>query len=89
PILGYRLDTALGCPFREVWASIWDEIGPLVDATLAGESQILTDVMLDLSRQGDPERSWWSFTYSPVLDESGAVNGLFCVTAETTNRVLG
>ncbi|MBD8907546.1 PAS domain-containing protein [Methylorubrum zatmanii] len=89
PILGYRLDTALARPFREVWASIWDEIGPLVDATLSGESQALTDVMLDLSRQGVPERSWWSFSYSPVLDDAGAVNGLFCVTAETTSRVLG
>ncbi|MGU3537958.1 PAS domain-containing protein [Methylobacterium sp. A54F] len=88
PILGYRLDTALGRPFREVWASIWSEIAPLVDATLAGESQTLTDVMLDLSRAGTPERSWWSFTYSPVLDEAGRVCGLFCVTAETTNRIV-
>ena len=89
PILGYRLDAALGRPFREVWASIWDEIGPLVEATLAGESQTLTDVELDLSRRGEPERSWWSFTYSPVRDEAGRIEGLFCVTAETTARVLG
>ncbi|WP_066921347.1 PAS domain-containing protein [Methylobacterium sp. CCH5-D2] len=89
PILGYRLDTALGRPFREVWASIWGDIGPLVDATLVGESQTLTDVMLDLSRTGQPERSWWSFTYSPVRDDAGSVAGLFCVTAETTDRVLG
>ncbi|MFH6781342.1 MULTISPECIES: PAS domain-containing protein [Methylobacterium] len=89
PMLGYRLETALGRPFREVWASIWDEIGPLVDATLAGESQTLTDVMLDLSREGVPERGWWTFTYSPVLDDDGRINGLFCVTSETTDRVLG
>ncbi|TGD96215.1 PAS domain-containing protein [Methylobacterium nonmethylotrophicum] len=88
PLLGYRAETALGRPFRQVWASIWDEIGPLVDATLAGQSQTLTDVMLDLSRQGVPEESWWSFTYSPVRDEAGAINGLFCVTAETTSRVV-
>ncbi|NHV87710.1 hybrid sensor histidine kinase/response regulator, partial [Escherichia coli] len=24
PILGYRLDGALGTPFRTLWASIWD-----------------------------------------------------------------
>ena len=89
PMLGYRLSGALGQPFRAVWASIWDEIGPLVDATLAGESQTLTDVMLDLSREGKPEQGWWSFTYSPAYDEAGAVAGLFCVTAETTARVLG
>ncbi len=60
-----------------------------MQATLEGRSQTLTDVMLDLSREGRPEQSWWSFTYSPALDDAGAVNGLFCVTAETTDRVLG
>ncbi len=89
PILGYRQTESLGRPFREVWASIWDEIEPLVQATLEGRSQTLTDVMLDLSREGRPEQSWWSFTYSPALDDTGAVNGLFCVTAETTERVRG
>jgi PAS domain S-box-containing protein len=89
PILGYRLGTALGRPFREVWGGIWDDIGPLVAATLSGESRTMTDVMLDLSREGRPERSWWSFTYSPVRDDAGAVNGLLCVTAETTDRVEG
>ena len=89
PLLGYRQSNALGQPFRQVWASIWDEIEPLVQATLEGQSQTLTDVMLDLSREGRPEQSWWSFTYSPALDDAGAVNGLFCVTAETTDRVLG
>ncbi|MET7245599.1 PAS domain-containing protein [Methylobacterium sp. EM32] len=89
PILGYRLGTALGRPFREVWASIWEEIAPLVDATLAGESLTLTDMPLDLSRDGTPERSWWSFSYSPAIDEDGRVAGLFCVTGETTARVLG
>jgi PAS domain S-box-containing protein len=89
PVLGYRQTEALGRPFREVWASIWGEIEPLVQATLEGRSQTLTDVMLDLSREGRPEQSWWSFTYSPALDDAGAVNGLFCVTAETTDRVRG
>jgi PAS domain S-box-containing protein len=89
PILGYRGDTALGRPFREVWASIWDEIGPLVATTLAGEGTTVTDMPLDLSRDGRPERGWWSFTYSPAFDEDGRIAGLFCVTAETTARVVG
>ncbi|MCK2054435.1 PAS domain-containing protein [Methylobacterium sp. 37f] len=89
PILGYRLSHALGRPFREVWGSIWDDIGPLVEATLAGEPRTLTDMKLDLARAGRAEESWWSFTYSPVYDDAGAINGLLCVTAETTDRVLG
>ena len=86
-ILGYRLSTALGEPFRQVWGSIWSDIEPLVTATLAGESRKMTDMPLDLSREGVPEESWWTFTYSPVHDDSGAIAGLFCVTGEQTNRI--
>ena len=88
PILGYRLDTALGRPFRMVWDSIWTDIEPLVAATLAGESQTLTDLPLDLSRRGIAEESWWSFTYSPAFDDEGRIAGLFCVTGETTAKVV-
>lgn len=88
PILGYRLEDALGRPFRQVWASIWDDIEPLVSATLAGESRTMTDMRLDLSREGVPEESWWTFTYSPAFDDDGGISGLFCVTGETTARVI-
>ncbi|MET0245724.1 MAG: ATP-binding protein [Sphingomonas sp.] len=88
PILGLRAGRALGQPFRVLWGDIWDDIGPLVDATLAGESTSVTDMKLDLHRQGKPEDSWWSFSYSPVHDDDGRVAGLFCVTGETTERVL-
>ena len=88
PILGYRVNTALGRPFREVWGSIWREIEPLVNATLAGESSTVTNMPLDLSRDGAPEESWWTFTYSPVFDDEGRIAGLLNVTAETTTQVV-
>ncbi|TDW59564.1 phospho-acceptor domain-containing protein [Novosphingobium sp. PhB55] len=88
PILGYRAENAMGEPFREVWASIWDEIEPLVQATLTGENCTMTDMRLDLSREGVAEESWWTFTYSPVFDDDGAVAGLLNVTSETTSRVV-
>lgn len=88
PFLGYRLDAALGRPFREVWGSIWDDIGPLVAATLAGESRTMTDMPLNLSRRGVDEEGWWTFTYSPAFDDEGTIAGLFCVTSETTAQVV-
>ena len=88
PVLGYRLETALGAPFRQVWSSIWDDIGPLVEATLAGQTLRQTDMKLDLARGGVPEDSWWTFTYSPARDDFGRITGLFCVTGETTAKVL-
>ncbi len=88
PILGYRADSALGTPFRELWSSIWDEISPLVDEALAGRKTKVVDMRLDLSRSGEPEESYWTFTYSPAFDDEGRVAGMLCVTAETTDRVI-
>jgi len=88
PILGVRRAGAMGAPFRVLWGDIWDDIGPLVDAALAGEDRRMVDMQLDLHRQGVPEESWWTFTYSPVRDEAGAIAGMLCVTGETTERVI-
>jgi PAS domain S-box-containing protein len=88
PILGFRADGALGTPFRQLWASIWGEIRPLVDEALAGGSPKVTDMQLDLARNGEPEESYWTFSYSPAFDDEGRIAGMFCVTGETTDRVL-
>lgn len=88
PILGYRAANALGRPFRDLWASIWDDIAPLVEGCLRGESQKVVDMRLDLGRRGLPEESWWTFTYSPAFDAQGRIAGLLCVTGETTDRIL-
>ncbi|MDJ0275706.1 ATP-binding protein [Sphingomonas sp. 2R-10] len=88
PLLGVRLAGSLGERFDVVWAHIWDELVPLVDKTLAGGNVVATDMQLDLARTGEPEESWWSFTYSPAFDDRGQIAGLLCVTGETTARVL-
>ncbi|CAO4180732.1 histidine kinase [Methylorubrum populi] len=88
PVFGDRLPRALGARFREIWADLWDDIGPLVEATLAGQSIARHNLPLTMHRHGVPEQSWWSFTYSPVHDDEGRINGMLCVTAETTAEVM-
>ncbi|MDQ1156910.1 PAS domain S-box-containing protein [Sphingomonas sp. SORGH_AS 950] len=88
PILGYRAATAMGMPFRILWGSIWDDISPLVDKALSGGVAQVTDMRLDLAREGRPEESYWTFSYSPVFDDDGGIAGMVCVTGETTARVL-
>ena len=88
PMLGYRAPHAMGTPFRILWGSIWDEISPLVDVALSGRVAQVTDMRLDLSREGRPEEAYWSFSYSPVYDDQGRIAGMICVTGETTDRVL-
>ncbi len=88
PILGNKHPDALGRPFREIWAEIWQDILPLVDRALSGVATWSEDLHLVMLRNGFPEDTWYTFSYSPVRDESGGVGGMFCACTETTSRVL-
>ena len=37
---------------------------------------------------GYPEETWWTASFSPVMDEAGAVGGVLIILQETTERVL-
>jgi PAS domain S-box-containing protein len=92
----YRLDTlgrkypwALGRPAREVWAEIWDDIGPRIDRVLSsGQATWDEALLLFLERSGYQEESYHTFSYSPLHDDAGAVVGMFCVVREDTERVV-
>jgi PAS domain S-box-containing protein len=87
-ILADKHPTALGRPFREVWAEIWDDISPLVDAAMAGEATYRENLPLVMNRKGFDEETWFTFSYSPVRGENGAIGGMFCAVAETTRTIL-
>jgi PAS domain S-box-containing protein len=88
PVLGRRAALALGMPFKQLWAGVWDDIEPMVAAALAGQPTSVTDMRLDLARTEAPEESYWSFSYSPVVGDDGEICGMLCVTGETTSRVV-
>jgi PAS domain S-box-containing protein len=78
----------LGARFHDIWAEIWPDISPLIDAALAGEASYREDLPLVMNRRGFDEQTWFTFSYSPMRDESGAVAGMFCACTETTEKVL-
>ena len=89
PILGAsKHPAAFGRPARETWPEIWPTIGPMVDQVMRqglpvrGENLALT-----LWRNGYAELCFFTFSYSPVRDLSGAVVGMFTVAVETTDSV--
>ena len=88
PIFGAKHPHTLGLPFAEVWSEIWDDLLPLVERALAGESTFNENLHLVMERNGYPEDTWYTFSYSPVRDESGGVGGMFCACQETTSQVL-
>lgn len=88
PFLGSRHPEALGRPARAVWSDVWDDIGPLVDRTFAGETVTFTELPLTMTRNGFDEETWWAFSYSPVRNESVEIAGLLNVASEATGRVV-
>jgi signal transduction histidine kinase len=89
-ILGKKHPGALGRPCREVWSEIWDLIAPMLDGVVAtGQATWSQDQFLPLERRGYPEECYFSFSFSPVRGEEGAVEGIFTAVIESTGRVVG
>lgn len=87
-VCGARHPAALGRPFREVWFDILDDVEPILERAFAGEGSHFADVALLMHRNGYPEETYFSFSYTPVRDETGTVAGMFCACTETTARVM-
>ncbi|MCB4806035.1 hybrid sensor histidine kinase/response regulator [Methylobacterium brachiatum] len=88
PLLGPRLPWAMGARFDEVWADGWAQAKPIIDAAMDGRPERFTDLPWRLDSDRGARETWWTFSYSRVLDADGKVAGLFILTNETTGRVL-
>jgi signal transduction histidine kinase/DNA-binding response OmpR family regulator len=89
--LGPKHPAALGRPVREVWSEIWPTLNERIEHVLAtGEATWDEGLLLFLERNGYPEETYHTFSYSPAPgDGPGQVGGLFCVVIEETERVIG
>ena len=56
---------------------------------MAGEEAIwFEDLLVPIYRNGKIEDVYWTFSYSPVNDESGKIAGVLVTCTETTNLVI-
>ncbi len=88
PILGDKPE-ALGRSFAQVWAEVWDQVGPIAQRALAGEATFIEDFPLVIDRSGRPEQAWFTFCYSPLRLADGTVAGMMDTVIETTATVRG
>lgn len=88
PILGPRRDNSIGRTLPDLWPDAWDAVKPLVERAFSGQSTLSENLPIVMARYGAPEDTWWSFSYSPLRDETASVAGVACVTNETTASVL-
>ena len=85
--LGKKYPWALGRPAREVWAEIWPDIGPRIEAVMrTGVATWDEALLLFLERSGYVEETYHTFSYSPLTDDDGRIAGMLCVVSEDTER---
>jgi PAS domain S-box-containing protein len=77
----YRL--SLGTTGWQIPKSVLD------DVLTTGKTVQSEDMLVSFHRNGRQEDSYWTFSYSPVTDDDGKINGVFVVCVETTEKVKG
>src|SRR4029079_9621232 len=73
PIFARKHPDMLGKPAHEAWSEIWDVLAPMYEAVMqGGEATWSEDQLLVLERNGFPEESYFTWSFSPIADESGS-----------------
>ena len=88
-ILGDKHPDALGTPVLQTWAEISSDIAPLFASVSRGETVFFEDLHLRVNRHGRAEDAWFTFSYSPIIIESGEVGAALVNCVETTAQVQG
>ena len=82
---------SLGCPAKDVWAEIWPIIGPQIEQVREGRGATWNvNHLVPITRNGRLEDVYWTYSYSPIDDESApnGIGGVLVVCTETTEQVL-
>ncbi len=88
-VLGKLHPGALGMPAAELLHDSWEVVGPQLHAVMErGDATWVEDQPLSFDRRGVLETGYFTYSYSPIPVEDGAVGGVLLVTQETTARVL-
>jgi hypothetical protein len=80
---------ALGQPASVVWKEIWNELQPRVDTVTKNNIGTYDEaLLLIMERNGYPEETYYTFSYSPIAAEQGGVDGIICANTDSTERII-
>jgi signal transduction histidine kinase/ActR/RegA family two-component response regulator len=88
-IMGPRHPKYLGAPYRECWPDTYPLIYPWMRRVLdQGEVIHVDKEHIPLTRYGFQEEAFFTFTFSALRDDDGAIAGIFQPVFEVTDTVL-
>ncbi|HEY3403604.1 MAG TPA: response regulator [Ohtaekwangia sp.] len=88
-IAGGKHPWALGKPASVVWRDIWKDIGPMLKTVMEENEGIYVESqLLIMERNGYPEETHYTFSYTPVAGDDGGTEGMICANSDDTERIL-
>jgi len=88
PICGIKHPASMGQDFKECWFSAWDVLGEAFEEASLGHTRFLENQRMFLDRFGYLEETFFTFSFSPISNESGGVGGIFHPVTEFTQQTL-
>ena len=87
PFVGAKHPRILGLEGPRAFPEAWDVLWPLLDGVLRnGTSVRVQDQPLFLDRAGFDEEGYYSFSYTPLRDETGKVVGVLSIVTDDTPK---
>lgn len=79
---------AVGKRAEDMWSDVWDFVGPLLRSVMETRNPVwFEDRAIPWFRNGRTENMYWTFSYSPVIDENDVVMGVLVTCVETTEKI--
>lgn len=90
PILGFgKHPLVLGQPAKEVWPEIWDKYTyPELKKALDGNATWNIDQYIPVFRNGETSEAYFTYGYSPIYLNDGAIGGVIVIATETTEKIV-
>lgn len=80
---------ALGKPASVVWKDIWRDIDPMLQKVMfQNEGTYVEEQLLIMQRNGYPEETYYTFSYTPVAGDDGTTGGMICFNTDDTDRII-
>ncbi|WP_137760739.1 ATP-binding protein [Pontibacter sp. SGAir0037] len=79
---------ALGEPAYPWWSEMWEFLDVIFKQVLDGETTYFKDQLVLPNRRGFLEEAYFTFSHSPIYDETGKVGGIYATAIETTTDVV-
>ncbi|HEX2078055.1 MAG TPA: PAS domain-containing protein [Longimicrobium sp.] len=86
-LMGAKHPEGLGQGNRECWPEAWHINETIYPRVFAGETVSFRETVYPLAPYGVVEDFYLTLSYSPVLDESGGVGGIFVTVFDVTSEV--